>query len=244
MVKRLIFILFFIVLVAVALFNSHAEGGSFKEIAIGSPSSDAGKWIAKGGGFKLIEFWHSSGGYWKATMVTESGKKEIIISDIETEERAWTDTDILKKKIYESNFVLEYKIPHPEEVITALSKGATITPVLNICKETIYCSGDDNITIDKFFNFGPLPDGNQDDLPEKPEFVIEKDYILIRALPQLKCYDYTFSEKVTFYPHRLPMIEPSCGSHSYAMFHHKGVHTCVGYSPDPFYKGQGIKPIE
>ena len=80
MVKRVIFLLIFVVLAAVVILNSHADGGSFKEISIGSPPSDAGKWIAKGGGFKLIEFWHSSGGYWKATMVTDSGKKEIIIS--------------------------------------------------------------------------------------------------------------------------------------------------------------------
>ncbi|MBP7176553.1 MAG: thrombospondin type 3 repeat-containing protein, partial [Thermoclostridium sp.] len=244
MVKRVIFLLVFVVLATVAILNSHADGGSFKEIAIGSPPSDAGIWIAKGGGFKLIEFWHSSGGYWKATMVTDSGKKEIIISDIETEEQAWTDTDILKKKIYENKFILEYKVPHPTEVVEALSKGAEITPVLNICKETIYCSGDDSVTIDKFFSFGALPDDNIPGLPEKPDFIIEKDHILVRALPQLSCSDRTFNKDVPFYPHKLPMIEPSCGSHSYAMFHHNGVHTGISYSPDAFYAGQGIKTIK
>ena len=73
MVKRVIVLLFFVVLVAVAISNAKAGGGSFREIDISSPPCDAGKWIAKGGGFKLIEFWHSSGGYWNATMVTDSG---------------------------------------------------------------------------------------------------------------------------------------------------------------------------
>ncbi len=244
MVKRVLITLFFITLVIVVLLSSHSDGGSYKEIVIGSPPDGAGDKIATAGGYKLIEFWHSSGGYWKATMNTDSGKKEIIISDEETNKQAWKDADILREKIYQSKFILEYNIPHPQEVINALSEGATITPVFNICKNTIYCAENNNITIDKFFNLEPVLEPNQTDLPKKPEYMIGSDCIVIRALPQLSCDRETFNQTVLFYPHKLPVVEASCGSHSYAMFHYDGTHTGIGYSPDPFYAGQGIKTIE
>ena len=86
MVKRTVFLLV-IVLLAIPFFHafsqSSSQSGSFSEMVIGSPAEDVGEHIAKRGGWQLIEFWHYSGGYWKAATKTESGLKEICIYDSE-----------------------------------------------------------------------------------------------------------------------------------------------------------------
>ncbi len=169
MVKKLaIFILFLLAIVYIGYPPKPVIASSFKEITIGVPPNDAGKLIASKGGFKMIEFWHYSGGYWKATTVTESGAKEIIIWDNEAENGAWADSDFLLERIYQNKFILEYKIWHPREVLNALTSGIEITPVISIDTGTLNYS-DEYTILTRFFNFEPLPSNLPTNLPEKPE---------------------------------------------------------------------------
>lgn len=246
MVKRwfcvfTIVLLAYIYLSSINLANSETSN---KSVVIEDASENIGEKIATKGGWKLIEFWHYSGGYWKATTVTDSGKKELIINDRETAKLRWTNTDFLKKKIYENEFVLEYKIYHPQEVINAIKKGATITPVISVDKQTVFCPEDMEISITDLFNYSELPKELPAHLPEKPEFIINSEYLIIRALPQLNCDKKTYNQLVMFYPHKIPIVTTSFGSLSYAMYHHNGSDAGVSYSPDPAYSGQGIKSIE
>ena len=238
MVKKItIFLLFLLAIIYISYPPKLVIARSFKEITIGVPPNDVGKLIASSGGFKMIEFWHYSGGYWKATTVTESGSKEIIIRDNEAADGAWEDPDFLLEKIYINKFVLEYKIWHPQKVLDALALGEEITPVMSI--DTGILSYTDEYTIPtNFFNFEPLPSDLPTDSPEKPEYALFDSHIQIRALPKLNCIKQrSIKNELSFgYPHEIPIVQPSFGSLSYAMYHHDGSHTGVGYSPDPFYK--------
>jgi hypothetical protein len=243
MVKKLaIFILFLLAIIYISYPPKAVIASSFNEITICIPPNDAGMLIASKGGFKMIEFWHYSGGYWKATTVTESGAKEIIIWDNEAEDGAWEDPDFLLEKIYQNEFILEYKIWHPQEVLDALTSGAKITPVMSIDTGTLNYS--DEYTIPTmFFNFEPLPSGLPTELPEKPECALFNNNILVRALPKLNFTKDTLIDELQFhYPRRIHLIQPGFGSLSYAMYHHDGSHTGVGYSPDPFYKDMHTIP--
>ena len=236
MVKK--FVILSLMLIAIILLSyppKPVNASSFNELIIGTSPDDVGEYITSSGGFKMIEFWHYSGGYWKATTVTNSGLKEIIISDSEAKDGIWARPKHLEKKIYENNFVLEYKISHPPEVLAALISGAKITPVLSIDAGTLCYSDEYTIPI-RFFNFEPLPMGLASELPENPKYALFDSYIQIRALPKLNFQDLLFNEAVPFYPHRIPLVQPGFGSLSYAMYHHDGSYAGVGYSPDPFYK--------
>ena len=62
MVKRLIpiWIIFFLLINLLSIKPIHAE--SFNEIILDLPNEDIGEFITTRGGYKLIEFWHFSGG--------------------------------------------------------------------------------------------------------------------------------------------------------------------------------------
>ena len=236
MVKRTVFLLLIISLILPFYFSvsESSEAGSFNDPVIGSPPDDAGKLIATRGGWKTIEFWHYSGGYWKATTVTDNGKKEITIYDKEAKGGLWADINFLAEKIYQNEFVLEYKIYHPQEVLDALAAGATITPVMNIATETLKYS--DGYTILKnFFNFEQLSPIMPSGLPEKSECKIYDNYVVIKALPKLNCQPVTLKDIIYFYPHRIPLVQTGFGSLAYAMYYHNGNEAGVAYSPDPYY---------
>lgn len=226
----------FILIGLIFLFTQSVQASSFKDLSIGSVPTNAGELIATKGGWKLIEFWHYSGGYWKATTTTEDGIKQIIINDSESESENWTNPDFLKRKIYENEFILEYKIYHPREVLDAISAGATITPMMSIDTDTLNYTDSKTITTN-FFNFDSLPADLPENLPEKPEYTLHDGHILIRALPKLNCLKNTNLQKtVQFpYPHRIPLVQPGFGSLGYAMYHHDGSIAGEAYSPDPYY---------
>ena len=234
--KTLLFLILLSVIVIFPYLKQAAQADSFKELPTGTVPEDAGEHIATAGGWNLIEFWHYSGGYWKATTRTSSGLNEIIIYDSEATAKNWTTQSFLMNKIYENRFVLEYTIDHPEVVIDAINDGKTVTPVLNIDGETIRHSGSD-IIIENFFNYDPLPEGLPSDLPEKPEYILTDEKTTIRALPKLNCTDIVFPNKLHFpYPHRIPLVRPGFGSLSYSLFNRESaVNRGVGYPPDPFY---------
>ncbi|ANX00190.1 hypothetical protein CSTERLE_00560 [Thermoclostridium stercorarium subsp. leptospartum DSM 9219] len=231
--------------------SSHeAEAGYFKDLVIGEKPDDAGMYITSRGGWRLIEFWHYSGGYWKATISTDGNDfKELIIKDNEAENGRWTDVNFLTKKIYENKFILEYKIYHPKEVLDALTSGAIITPVMNIDTETLKYF--DEYTIpSKFFNFLKLPIKLSNDLPEKPECKIYNEYLIVRALPRLNCIENTYIQKNLnfYYPYDIPLIQTGFGSLGYAMFYNNkaekpGTKAGVAYSPDPFYGSRYTIPF-
>ena len=242
MVKRTLFMLL-IVLSAIPFFcafsQSSSQSGSFNELVIGSPAEDVGEHIAKRGGWQLIEFWHYSGGYWKATTRTGNGTKEIIIYDKEAKDGRWSRPSFLLEKIYQNEFVLEYKIYHPQEVLDALSAGATITPVMNIETETLKYS-DEHTVPTNFFNFEPLPSDFSQALPEKPECEAFDSYLIIRTLPKLNCFgDVTLRDLLYFkesnYPYPIPIVQTGFGSLGYAMYYHDANRAGVAYSPDPIY---------
>ena len=118
--------------------------------------------------------------------------KEIIIKDSDLS----TGRDIYSyNKIYENEFILEYKINHPREVLNAIDEGATITPVMSINTETLKYS--DYVTIPtNYFNYEPLPPGLPESLPETPEYSFHDEHILVRALPKLNCLRNTNLQKV------------------------------------------------
>jgi hypothetical protein len=237
--KALILILLMLLAITVIIpyLKQPAQADSFNEIVTGVPPEDAGEHIATAGGWNLIEFWHYSGGYWKATTRTSSGLKELIIYDSEATSKNWTTPSFLMQKIYENGFFLEYTIEHPEAVIDAISDGKTVTPVVNIDKETIRHSGND-IVPEYFFNYDPLPEGLPSDLPEKPEYLLSSKNIIVRALPTLKTLtDTSFKKELSFaYPYNIPIVNPGFGSLSYSLFNREdGVNRGVGYPPDPFY---------
>jgi hypothetical protein len=237
MVKKLIplfCILFFLVLLF--SFSQASEPSSPNKLVNELPTTDVGELIATKSGWNLIEFWHYSGGYWKATTKTENGIKEIIIKDRDVIDGAWDDISFLTNKIYENEFILEYKINHPREVLNAIDEGATITPVMSINTETLKYS--DYVTIPtNYFNYEPLPPGLPESLPETPEYSFHDEHILVRALPKLNCLRNTNLQKVVQfpYPHRIPLVQTGFGSLAYAMYHHDGSVTGESYSPDPYY---------
>ena len=235
MVKKIgLFTIFFILILLAAVFSRPSQADSFKEILYSSPEENIGEEIASKGGWKLIEFWHSSAGYWKATTDTRHGLKEIVIKDSEAKDGIWARPEFLMEKIYENDFVLEYKIWHPEEVLDAIAAGATITPVLRIDTEVLH-NPELIIMPTELFNFEPLPSGLSSDLPEKPEYSLYDGHMEIRALPKLNCHRGSLKDEINFYPHRIPLPKPSFGSLSYAMYHHEGGLAGVAYPPDPFY---------
>lgn len=246
MVKKTLYLLMILafILSVFCTFLQPSSASTFKELIIGSPPFDAGELIATKGGWKLIEFWHYSGGYWKATTVTESGTKEIVIHDNEDEAGRWTKINFLKEKIYKNKFVLEYKIYHPQEVLEALAAGATITPVMNMDTGTLKYS-DENTVPTKFFSFESLPPDLSSDLPEKPEYAIYDNHLIIRALPNLNCVrDLTIQDKLDFYyPHPIPIVQTGFGSLGYAMFYHNGSKAGDAYSPDPAYGDRNTIPF-
>jgi hypothetical protein len=138
--KLVIFILLSAAVIYISYLPEHVNASSYAEIIIGNPPEDAGEHIAYSYGFQIIEFWHSSSGKWTATLITGSGKKELVIRDNEADDGAWTDPDFLTKKIYNNSFVLEYKVWHPQEVLNALAAGAEITPVMSIDTEILNLS--------------------------------------------------------------------------------------------------------
>ncbi|MDD2503848.1 MAG: hypothetical protein PHG58_08385, partial [Clostridia bacterium] len=160
MVKKVA--IFILLMLAVFYINYPTKpvnaASSFNEIVTGTPPNGIGELIASKGGFNIIEFWHYSGGYWKATMNTINGLKEIIIYDNEATTANWTDINFLSKKIYENEFVLEYKVWHPNEVLEALASGKEITPVMSIDTGTL-CYSDEYIIPTRFFNYEPLSEG-------------------------------------------------------------------------------------
>ncbi|NLM28595.1 MAG: hypothetical protein GX211_10565, partial [Clostridiaceae bacterium] len=233
--KTLTLLTLLVVIVIIPYLKQSTQADSFKELPTGTVPEGAGEHIATVGGWNLIEFWHYSGAYWKATTRTSTGLKEIIISDSETTENNWTKSTFLMNKIYENGFVLEYTIDHPEAVIDAINDGKTVTPVINIDSETIRHSGSD-LVLENFFNFDPLPEGLPSELPEKPQYILSDDNIIIRALPKLNCQNISLKEKVIFYPHRIPLVRKGFGSLSYSLFNRENaVNRGVGYPPDPFY---------
>jgi hypothetical protein len=238
MVKKMLILILLILLaitVIIQYLKQPSQADSFKKLIIGMPPVDAGEHIATVGGWNLIEFWHYSGGYWKATTKTSTGLKELIIYDSEATSKNWTTPSFLMQKIYENGFFLEYTIEHPEAVTNVINDGKTVTPVLNIDSETIRHSGSDIIP-ENFFNYDPLPEGLPPDLPEKPEFILNDKNIIIRALPKLNCQNISLKEKIIFYPHRIPLVRPGFGSLSYSLFNRKdAVNRGVGYPPDPYY---------
>lgn len=249
MVKKLVF-LFFILIPLFFFFHtsSHStqstEKGVFKELVIGSVPEDAGEYITKRGGWQLIEFWHYSGGYWKAATYTGNDIMELVIYDKEAKDGRWTQISFLTQKLYTNKFILEYKIYHPKEVLDALAAGATVTPVMNIDTETLKYSDQDTV-ISKFFNFDPLPYELTANLPEKPVCEIYEDYLIIRALPRLNCLNNTsLQKKLSFpYPYSIPIVQTGFGSLGYSMYYHNGVNAGVAYSPDPFYAGRNTLPF-
>ena len=168
MVKRVVTIAFALVIATFLslylLKPTQAESNTSPEIVIGTLPENAGIYIATKGGWKLIEFWHSSGGYWKATSVTDNGRKDLIISDKEAKDGVWTDVDFLAEKIYQAGFYLEYKIWHPQEVLNAISKGAKITPVVNVDNYTMNSTR--NMRIDEIFYSGRPPYEANSSMPE------------------------------------------------------------------------------
>lgn len=238
MVKKSVYLLLMLVLILPFLctFSQPSKASTFEELIIGMSPDNAGKLIASRGSWKLIEFWHYSGGYWKATTTTENGIKEIVIYDNEAYSQNFTDINFLVDKIYKNEFVLEYKIYHPREVLDALAAGATITPVMSIDTETLRNSYNEIIPT-KYFNFEPLPSDLPNELPEKPEYTMCDNYMIIRALPKLNCERrLTIQDKLEFfYPHPIPLVKTGFGSLGYAMFHHDGSVAGEAYSPDPFY---------
>jgi hypothetical protein len=205
MVKKLvIFILLLAAVIYISYLPEHVNASSYEEIIINNPPEDVGELVASRGGFQIIEFWHSSSGKWTATLITGSGKKELVIRDNEADDGAWTDPDFLTKKIYNNSFVLEYKVWHPQEVLNALAAGAEITPVMSIDTEILNLTDEEKnsgfYVPTFFFNFEPLREDLPDNLPEKPIYIIHDNYMEIRALPILNCQDFTFRDKVRFYP--------------------------------------------
>jgi hypothetical protein len=233
--KALILMILLAVIVIIPYLKQSAQAESFKELPTGTVPEGAGECIATVGGWNLIEFWHYSGGYWKATTRTSTGLKEIIINDYETTENNWTKASFLMQKIYENSFVLEYTIDHPEVVIDAINDGKTVTPVMNIDGETIRHSGSD-ITPENFFNYDQIPEGLPSNLIEKPEYILNDENIIIRVLPKLNCQNTSLKDKLVFYPHRIPLVRPGFGSLSYSLFNREdAVNRGVGYPPDPYY---------
>ena len=187
MVKKKLVLILLILLAVILLIpylKQSAQAESFKELPTGTVSVGAGEKFATVGGWNLIEFWHYSGGYWKATTRTSNGLKELIIYDYEVINDVWVDPNILMQKIYENGFVLEYIIEHPANVVNAINEGKTVTPVLNIDSETIRHSSRD-IICENFFNYGQLMEGLSLDLPKIPEYLLTDGNIIIRALPVL-----------------------------------------------------------
>ena len=159
--------------------------------------------------------------------------KEVFIYDKEARQDG-SDPEFLKEKIYQNEFVLEYKIYHPQEVLDALSAGATITPVMNIETETLKYS-DEHTVPTNFFNFEPLPSDFSQALPEKPECEIYDNYLVIRALPKLNCLVGTSLQRELLqfsYPHPIPIVQTGFGSLGYAMYYKNGNNAGVAYSPD------------
>jgi len=234
--KTLILLILLAVIVIVPYLKQYAQAESFKELPTATVPEGAGENIATVGGWNLIEFWHYSGGYWKATTRTSTGLKELIIYDYEATPKNWAMPSFLMQKIYENGFVLEYTIDHPEAVINAINDGKTVTPVMNIDSETIRHSGGDIIP-GYFFNYDSLPQGLPSNLPEKPEYLLTDKNIIIRALPILNCTDTVFPNMLDFpYPHKIPLVRSGFGSLSYSLFEcESGVNRGVGYPPDPFY---------
>jgi len=246
MVRKSVYLLFVSLLILLffcTLFHQ-SKANTFKEVIIGSPPENASKKIASKGGWKLIEFWHYSGGYWKATTITDGGIKEIVISDKDAKDGNWNDINFLADKIYQNKFILEYKIYHPQEVLDALGAGATITPVMNIDTDKIMYS-DEHINLSNFFNFEPLPPELPSDLPEKPIYIMHDSYITIRVLPRLCCeIDSTLRSKLDFdYPYRISIPKTGFGSLGYAMYHHNGSVAGEAYSPDPSYGDRYTLPF-
>lgn len=246
MVKKGVYLL----LIPVFIFSyycifSQASGvDSFNDPIIGSPPDNIGKLISTRGGWKLIEFWHYSGGYWKATTITDDGIKEIVIYDREAKGGIWTDINFLMEKIYSNMFVLEYKIYHPKEVLDALAIGASITPVMSIDTGTLKYS-DEKTILSNFFNFEKLQTNLPTNLPDKPEIKIYDNYLIIRALPNLNCIrNKTIQDKLEFfYPHPIPLVQAGFGSLGYAMYHHDGSIAGEAYSPDPAYGDRHTIPF-
>jgi hypothetical protein len=88
--KALILMILLAVIVIIPYLKQSAQAESFKELPTGTVPEGAGEKIATVGGWNLIEFWHYSGGYWKATTKTSTGLKEIIIYDSEATSKNWT----------------------------------------------------------------------------------------------------------------------------------------------------------
>ena len=130
--KTLILLILLTIIIMIPYLKQSAQADSFIELPIDTAPEGAGECIATVGGWNLIEFWHYSGGYWKATTRTSSGLKEIIIYDHEATAKNWTTPSFLMDKIYENGFILEYTIDHPEAVIDVINDGKTVTPVMNI----------------------------------------------------------------------------------------------------------------
>jgi hypothetical protein len=241
MVKKLvILILLLAAIIYISYSPEHVNASSYAEIIIGNPPEDAGEHIAYSYGFQIIEFWHSSSRKWTATLVTGSGKKELVIRDNEADDGIWTRSSFLEKKIHQNNFVLEYKVWHPQEVLNALAAGAEITPVMSIDTEILNLTDEEKnsgfYVPTFFFNFEPLREDLPDNLPEKPIYIIHDNYMEIHALPRLNCSGRTLPNVLEFYyPHKIHLVRPGFGSISYALYHHNGFKTGVGYSPDPFY---------
>ena len=104
----------------------------------------------------------------------------------------------------------------------AIKRGAATTTVLNVLGATIPEEVD--IFISDLLNDEELPYDLPSGVPEKPEFVMEDEFLLIRALPKLNCKPFTsLIEQLEFtYPHRIPIVQPNFGSLSYAMYHYDG----------------------
>ena len=101
MVKKILLFVMIILFLPFLIHSKPVQADSFRELFIDSPPENSGKLIASKGGWKLIEFWHYSGGYWKATTDTGDELKELVIYDNEAKEGAWDDVDFLAKKIYD-----------------------------------------------------------------------------------------------------------------------------------------------
>ncbi len=239
MVKRLIpiWIIFFLLINLLSIKPIHAE--SFNEIILDLPNEDIGEFITTRGGYKLIEFWHFSGGYWEATTRNDNGIHKIRIYDHEADGFNWADPNFLLQKIYENGFVLEYKIEHPQEVIDAIKYGKTIIPVISMDKGTVRTYS--NVIVPyNFFNYEPLPEGLPSHLPEKPEYLLTDTELIIRALPRLSCLNELLQDRLDFhYPYKIPLIQTGFGSLGYSLYYHSGSQAGTragdGYSPDPYY---------
>ncbi|NLY19447.1 MAG: hypothetical protein GX045_11090 [Clostridiaceae bacterium] len=103
--KRVILILLLAAIIYICYSPEHVNASSYEEIIINNPPEDVGELVASRGGFQIIEFWHSSSGKWTATLITGSGKKELVIRDNEADDGIWTRSSFLEKKVHQNNFV-------------------------------------------------------------------------------------------------------------------------------------------